>query len=265
MITGLVLCYLFLPLAATFLYSVATEWHNSILPEGLTAGWYVSLFHDPRFLDALLRTVLVSAFTVALSILVMVPAIFVITFYFPYLERWLQGLATLPYSIPGVILAVGLIKVYSGGPVPLTGTFWILAGAYFVVILPYMYQGVKNSMRTVDAIKLMDAAELLGAGRGYAFRAVILPNILPGIMVSTLLSFSVLFGEFALANLLAGGQYETIQVYLMLKLDESGHLSSALVMSYFVAVLVLSWLTLRLGQRLKGKPGREIKGGFKQL
>jgi putative spermidine/putrescine transport system permease protein len=168
--------------------------------------------------------------------------------YFPKWERVLNLIALLPYALPGVVAAVGLIKLYSSGPIAISGTIWILIGAYFVTVLPYMYQGIRNSLRTVRAIELMDAAELLGASKWQAFYKVIIPNVLSGLTVSILLSFSILFGEFVLTNLLVGGQFETIQIYLYRRMAESGHLASAVVICYFVLILLLSGLILSLSK-----------------
>lgn len=259
LVISAVAVYLFMPLAATFLYSVATEWHNTVLPKALTLSWYLKLFEDQRFITAMGRTFFVCSVTIVLNMLVMVTTIFAVSVYLPRWERLLQGLVMLPYAIPGVVGAVGLIKVYSSGPLVLSGTVWLLMGAYFVSILPYMYQGIRNSMRTVDVPQLAEAAELLGASKMRAFWAVIFPNILPGIIVSALLSFSVLFGEFVLANLLVGGHYETIQIYLMRRLNESGHLSSTVVISYYLFVLFLSWIVLQLGQVMKSRRIQTLK------
>lgn len=247
--------YLLLPLVATFLYSISNTWANTILPSDFTLSWYQQLFSDQRFIEAMGRTFWVCILTLAISILTMVITIFVITVYFPKWERYIQALVMLPYAIPGVVAAVGLIKVYSSEPIVLTGTIWIIIGAYYVLILPYMYQGIRNSLRTIDVNRLIDAAEILGAGKLKAFRLVVLPNIIPGILVSSLLSFSILFGEFVLANVLVGGSFETIQMYLMSKLKENGHLSSAIVITYFVIVLISSLVMLKLGARLQRKVG----------
>lgn len=250
-IVTLVMLYLFIPLLATFLYSIATDWYRTILPEGYTLDWYKELFTDPRFLAAMQRTLLVCLIAICISVTVMVPTIFIVTVYFPRWERILQSLVMLPYAIPGVVAAVGLIKVYSSGPIVLSGSIWLLVGAYFVVVLPYMYQGIRNSMRTIDAIRLVEAAELLGASRMQAFWKVIFPNILTGIVISTLLSFSTLFGEFVLANLLVGGHYETMQIYLIRRMEESGHLTSAIVVTYFILLFALSGAVMRLGKSSK--------------
>jgi putative spermidine/putrescine transport system permease protein len=250
-IVTLVMLYLFIPLIATFLYSIATDWYRTILPEGYTLAWYKELFTDPRFLAAMQRTLLVCFIAICISVTVMVPTIFIVTVYFSRWERILQSLVMLPYAIPGVVAAVGLIKVYSSGPIVLSGSIWLLVGAYFVVVLPYMYQGIRNSMRTIDAIRLVEAAELLGASRMQAFWKVIFPNILTGIIISTLLSFSTLFGEFVLANLLVGGHYETMQIYLIRRMEESGHLTSAIVVTYFILLFALSGAVMRLGKSSK--------------
>ncbi|KQL45921.1 ABC transporter permease [Brevibacillus choshinensis] len=250
-IVTLVMLYLFIPLVATFLYSIATDWYRTILPEGYTLAWYKELFTDPRFLAAMQRTLLVCFIAICISVTVMVPTIFIVTVYFSRWELILQSLVMLPYAIPGVVAAVGLIKVYSSGPIVLSGSIWLLVGAYFVVVLPYMYQGIRNSMRTIDAIRLVEAAELLGASRMQAFWKVIFPNILTGIVISTLLSFSTLFGEFVLANLLVGGHYETMQIYLIRRMEESGHLTSAIVVTYFILLFVLSGAVMRLGKSSK--------------
>lgn len=242
--------YLMLPLLATSIYAFAAEWQTTILPERWTLDWFSEMFQDIRFLDALWTSLYLCAISVAISLVVMLPAVFIITVYLPKWESFMKGLVVLPYAVPGVVAAVGLIRAYSSGPIDIAGTAYILIGAYFVVVLPYMYQGIRNSLLTVSAVELLNSAELLGANRTRAFVNVVLPNIWPGVMISTLLSFSVLFGEFVLTNMLVGGHIQTIQVYLYQRVGESGHLASAIAISYFVFILVLSMILMKLGRKM---------------
>ncbi|MGE8205328.1 ABC transporter permease [Heyndrickxia sp. NPDC080065] len=245
---GIVLLYLVVPLLGTILYSFATKWHKTILPEGLTFHWYHELFGDPKFIEALGRSLIFSLSATVLSVVIMVPAIFSIVLYAPKLEKLIQSFIVMTYAMPGVIIAVGLIRAYSNSGVSMV---LVTIGAYFVGILPYMYQGTRNSLRNVHAVSLMEAAEILGASPLTAFRKVILPNILPGILVSSLLSFSILFGEFVLVNLLVGSSFETIQVYLYKKLNVSGHLASAIVVCYFFLICILSAIMIKMTQTKK--------------
>lgn len=247
LIVAALFLFLATPLAATFLFSISTVWQNTVLPEGYTFAWYAQLFTDERFMMAMGRSFLISAMTVAASLMVMVPTIFVIALYFPRLERVLQSLVLLPFALPGVVAAVGLIKIYSSGPIAISGTIWILLGAYFIVIMPYVYQSVRNSLRTIHAAEMMEAAEVLGANKTKAFLRVVLPNIMPGIIVASLLSFSMLFGEFVLANMLVGGSFEVVQVYLFRMLGTDGHASSATIMTFFLLVALLYFFIIKIG------------------
>lgn len=245
----LIAIYLALPILATALYAFSTEWNKTILPEGLTFEWIITLFQDARFIEAFVRSVLLSGGAVLISILFIVPAIFVIVLYYPSLEKWFQASVVMVYAFPGVILAVGLIRFYSGTSLPMILT---VLGVYVITVLPYMYQGTRNSLRNIQGRQLMDAAELLGASKMEAFRKVLLPSVYPGLFVSALLSFSILFGEFVLINLVVGSRFETVQIYLMSKLNTSGHIASAIVFVYIVLMGILTFVSASISRKAKG-------------
>lgn len=247
-ITGILLIYLFIPLIGTLMFSLAKNWQATILPEGFTLNWYSQLFSDNRFIEAITRSFVVSISALIISFVVMIPTIFIVTVYFSKFEKLLKIVSMIPFAIPGVIYAVGLMKIYSQGPISITGTIWILIGAFFVVILPYTFQGIRNSLRTIDGTVLIEAAEILNASKLQAFIYVIVPNIIKGITVSAFLSFSILFGEFVLTNILAGGGYETVQIYLFNMQSKSGHISSAIVIVYFTCILILSAVINRINK-----------------
>ena len=45
----------------------------------------------------------------------------------------------------------------------------VLVGGLFIGSLPFMYQGVRNSLESVQTKRLMEAAEILGANKFFAF------------------------------------------------------------------------------------------------
>ncbi|BBH22809.1 ABC transporter permease [Paenibacillus baekrokdamisoli] len=264
-VLAIMLIYLFVPMLATLLYALAGTWQTTILPESWTLHWFADLLQDARFGESFLRSLFVCGFSLILGAAVITPAVMIISLEFPRWQKVLSFLALLPYAIPGVVAAVGLLRLYSSGPLPISGTVWLLSAAYVIAIMPYMYQGVRGSLQAFQAGALLEAATLLGANRWRAYRYVLLPNLLPGLTVSMLLSFAVLLGEFVLANLLVGGHYETVQLYLYRRQSESGHLSSAVAFTYFVLVLIVSGVMLQLSKRMFAAPaqveGPAIMGG----
>ncbi len=243
---GLLLFYLLLPLVVTFVYSIATEWYRTVLPPSYTFKWYIQLFTESRFWLAMGRSVFVSIMPIILNLGIVLVAIFAVVVYLPKYERFLQAIVFLPYAIPSVVLSIAFLRLFSGFSGP---SVWLLILAFSVLILPQIYQGIRNSMRTINMKQMIEAATMLGASRFQSFGLVIVPNILPGIKVSALLSFSVLFGEFALTQVLLGGYYETIQMMLYKYSKLSSHLSSAIVISYFSIVLLITYFALKLSKR----------------
>jgi len=241
-ISVLLLLVLMLPLAATLVYALATSWGATVLPDGFTLHWFIDLWNDPRFLIALGHSLLVCLGALLLSIVVILPLMFVIAYYFPRLGTLMNILILLPFAVPPVVSVVGLMQLYSSGPLTLVGTPWILIGCYFSIALPFIYRAVSNNLQAINLPDLMDAAHLLGASTWSAAFFVILPNVRKGCFIAVLLSFSFLIGEFVLANILVGSRYETLQVYLFNMRSSSGHFTSALVISYFAVVLVMTLL-----------------------
>ena len=247
-VVWLLFLILMLPLAGTLLYSLATSWSASILPSGLTFKWYLQLWGDPRFLQAFGQSLVVCVGALVLSVLLILPLLFAVHYHFPRLDALMNVLILLPFAVPPVVSSVGLLNLYGSGPLAMVGTPWILIGCYFTVALPFMYRAITNNLQAINLRDLMDAAQLLGASTFQAAFLVVLPNLRKGLMIALLLSFSFLFGEFVFANLLVGTRYETLQVYLNNMRNSSGHFNSALVISYFFFVLLLTWGANRLNK-----------------
>ncbi|HDX8401562.1 ABC transporter permease [Aeromonas dhakensis] len=244
-VLGALVATLLLPLLATFLYSISTRWGATLLPDGFTLDWYLKLWGDPRFLAAFGRSLLVCFATLLLGTLVLVPTVLVVAYYFPKLDPWMNLLILLPFAVPPVVSSVGLLQIYADGVLPIIGTPWILIGTWFTVVLPFMYRALANSLQGVPLRDLMDAAHLLGASSGRAFLLVVIPCLRKGLLAALFLSLSFLLGEFVFANMLVGTRYETLQVYLYNMRSTSGHFTSALVMSYFLLTLLLTWAANR--------------------
>ena len=152
----------------------------------------------------------------------------------------------LPFAMPPIVASVGLLQIFSGSPI--MGTPWILVGCYFTIVLPFMYRSLVNNLRALNLHDLMDAASLLGSSAPQAFMRVVLPNIRKGILSAWFIAFSLLFGEFVFANMLVGTNFETLQVYLYNMRQTSGHFTSAIVISYFLVILILTLLANRFNK-----------------
>lgn len=85
-----------IPILATFIYSISSRWGATILPDGFTLDWYINLLTDPRFLQAFGRSLFICVAALSLSVVLVLPAIFVVFYYFPKLDKVMNILILLP-------------------------------------------------------------------------------------------------------------------------------------------------------------------------
>jgi len=105
----------------------------------------------------------------------------------------LDVIATMPLAIPGVVLAVGYLRVFHGWDVPglggpLTGSWLILVIAYSMRRLPYTVRACYAALQQIH-VSLEEAAQNLGANQLRTFRKVTLPLMLGGLVAGGLISF----------------------------------------------------------------------------
>lgn len=241
--------FMSVPVLATGLFSISTRWDRSIWPEGLTLAWWQRVTARSAFQDTLGNSLAVALASVAASALLITPTAYWAHLRVPRAKVWIELAAIVPFGLPGVVLALGLIRFYSNVPLPLINTPGILVAAYVVLTLPFMYRAVMNALEAVDARTLTEAAQSLGAGEWRALVLVIVPNILPGVVNGSLLVFSTVFAEFTLANLLIGTRFKTFPIYLVEFTRFDARQASALAVISFLfawlASLAILWIAGR--------------------
>lgn len=252
-----VLLYLALPLAALLLYSVFKEW-NGILPSGFTFEFYTKLFSQEKFLPLIRNSLMLAVVSVVICLVLLLLMFYAVIVHFPKMEKYVQMLCMIPYTIQGIILATSLLTVYSSAPGVLSNRYVLLIGAYCIIILPYMYQGIRNSLHTISVNRILESAEILGSGKLYAFFRIILPNILSGITISSLLSVGIIFGDFAIINILASSYIQTLTIYMSKSRNVSGHETSAIVIISFIVMAVLSFAVLTAKARKQSLDAPEL-------
>ena len=246
------LTFMIVPFLATVLFSISVRWDRTIFPEGLTLDWWDKVTSRSAFETTLTNSFIVSFATMFALALLVTPTAYWAHVRVPRGKPLIEFMTIIPFGIPGVVLALALIRFYSEVPLPLINTPNILVAACMVIALPFMYRPVANALDAIDIQVLTEAAQSLGAGLGQTMIRVIVPNIMPGIISGCLLVFSTVFAEFTLANLLVGTRFKTFPIYLVEFTRFDGRQASALAVISFV----IAWLTSLLIIWIAGRGGR---------
>jgi putative spermidine/putrescine transport system permease protein len=209
LIFGLGFLYFFLPLVATFEFSLracATPPAAGGCPTPDFAA-YSNAFADPRFASSLGFSFLVGLVTISTSLLIIVPTAYWVRLRVPHLRPIVEFVTLMPFVVPPVVLVFGLIRIYSGGPVVLTnndaGTNLLLIGAYVVLSFPYMYRAVDTGLAAIDIRTLTEAAQSMGAGWGRIIWQIIFPNLRVALLSGAFLTLAIVLGEYTISSFLA--------------------------------------------------------------
>ncbi len=189
--SGLVLGLSLLPHLGIFLLSFAKVWSFSILPTTYTLDHYAEIFfRAPHFVK---NTLLYTMLAAALDVLLGAAIAYLLLRSRLWGRNLLDAIATMPLAIPGVVLAVGYLRVFHGWDFPgaggpLTSTWFILVIAYTMRRLPYTVRACYAALQQVH-VSLEESAQNLGANRSRTFFKITLPLIAGGLVAGGLIAF----------------------------------------------------------------------------
>lgn len=155
-------------------------------------------------------------------------------------RRLLDFLTWLPAVIPGLVLGLGYLQMFSGTPAfrPIYGTIAVLVIAVVVGTLALGTQIIKTSLQRLGA-ELEEASLTAGASRFDAFRRVVLPLIAPSVAVVGLEVFATGMSAVSLVALLATGATQPLAILQLSYLD-NGLFEPAAVIGIVIMALTVS-------------------------
>jgi iron(III) transport system permease protein len=259
LVTPLLWIILFFMLAAPFFALVA----GALVPAyGVPLTFKTMSLHafeEILFRQAVTRTAFANSLSLAggtaLGLLVVtVLAAYALTRRKDALSRIVASLIEIPYSLPGVVMAVSFILVFAA-PIPVLnvtiyGTIWIILVAYLSSFFAVSLKPVVSAFHQLDPA-LEEAARLSGAGFFRRLADIVVPLVAPAAGASVILVFLIACNELTVSALLwsAGTQTLGVAIYNM---DDSGSsdLASALSVLVVLMVVVMMLLLEILAKRL---------------
>ncbi|MFI0827504.1 ABC transporter permease [Streptomyces roseolus] len=210
LVLGLAGLYFLVPLAASVVFTV------DVPGQGLTLDAYTKITGTEGFLTSLLLSLGLAAATIAVVLLLVVPAMVALRLGAPRLRPLVEAVCSLPLVVPPIAFVAGIGTVLKWGPehlsrTPLFQTFTalqnpdfplVLVLAYVVMALPFTYRALDAGLRAVDVRTLVEAARSCGAGPARALVTAVLPNLRGALMNAAFLTLALVLGEYTVAQLL---------------------------------------------------------------
>lgn len=246
--------YFLAPLAASVIFTV------DVPNRGVTFDAYTQIVGTDGFVSSLLLSLELAAVTIAVVLLLMVPAMVALRLGAPKLRPVVEVVCSLPLVVPPIAFVAGIGTVLKWGPdylsrTPLFQTFvaiqnpsfpFVLVLAYVVMALPFVYRALDAGLRAIDVRTVVEAARSCGANWPQALVQAVLPNLRGALLNASFLTLALVLGEFTVAQLLG---FQPFAVWIVNVSGSQAQLS--------VAVSVLSLLvTWALLLALAGVGGR---------
>jgi len=207
------------------------------------------LFESKMARDSIRNSFFLSITSAVITMLVGTMIAYVIVKIQPKGKGVLEVLGVLPYSIPGIVLAVGVILTWSGAfYVNLYNTIWIILIAY---IARYMAFSMKSASASLEQVhdSLEEASRTSGASHFESLLDVTLPLIRPGMVAGFFLIFLPAMRELTTSLLLYGPFTRTMGVAIY-SINEEGYTVQACALAgVAIIIIVIGELLLRFVTR----------------
>ena len=222
--------YLVLPLVSMLEFSTRGPGGGRTLDAWLAIGG------DPQLPGVIVVMLELSALTVLLMLLLLVPTMAWTVLRVPRMRRVVEFICLLPLAIPAIVIVVGIAPIYRVVTGIFGGSALTLVFVDVILVLPYAYRAIDVGLRSVDVNTLADAARSLGAGWPRVMGQIIVPNIRGGILSASVLAVALVLGEFTISSLL---NFDTLQVVINLLGKRNAFLSVAVSLAALVFAFVL--------------------------
>ncbi|MEN3038295.1 MAG: ABC transporter permease [Candidatus Kryptonium sp.] len=209
--------------------------------EGFTFQWYVNLFNNKVLLSSLKNSLIIAfASTLISTIFGTLGAVGLRKFDFKLKESF-KILIYLPIIIPEIVLAGALLSFF--GFLKITLGFTTVIIAHIVFSISYVILIVLARLQNIEK-EIEESALDLGANEFEVFKRVTLPLLLPAIISSALIVFTLSIDDYLITSFVAGVGSTTlpIQIYSMLKTNVTPEINaiSTIILITTTTAIILS-------------------------
>lgn len=202
---------LLLPMAVIVLVSFDAGPVLRFPPEEFSLERYASVLSLRGFAEAIQLSLVAGAITVAIDVLLGVPAAVSLARSNAPGKALIVGFLQSPIMVPGIVVGIAILFFVSSVGLGLSTPLLILS--HVVITLPFLVRITYARMETADRT-LEEAAADLGANSWQTFRHVVLPHLAPGIVGGSALAFLLSFDNLPVSIFTAPVLDPPLPVYL---------------------------------------------------
>ncbi len=237
----LVMLFLYVPIFVLIVFSFNESKSRSVF-SGFTLDWYIRLFNNDIIISSLVNTIIIAILTSIISTILGTLAAIGINSMKKFPKAVIMNITNMPIINPEIVTGVSLMLlfVFFAARMNLEFGFMTLLIAHITFDVPYVILNIMPKFKQMDP-HLYEAAQDLGCSPFQAFKKVILPEIMPGIVSGFLIAFTYSLDDFVISYFTSGSTSQTlpITIYSMTRRKISPEINALSTLIFLVVVIVL--------------------------
>ena len=227
--------------------SLGKSWFNTWLPESFSTDWYANAWNQFEMTHIIGVTLTVAVVVIIISVLVGVPAAYLLARRnFPF-KRTITLLFLLPVLMPPITYGIPLATVMYNIGLGRTLTAVILVN--LVPSVPFVIMTMTPFIEQINPT-IESAARMSGASMRQVFTKILMPLLIPGILAASILVLVRTVGMFDLTFLVSGPQSDTLVVAIYRAMTAAGggearQLISSMAVVYTLTMMVILIVALK--------------------
>lgn len=233
----IIILFLYLPIVTLMVFSFNAS-KSMFKWTGFSTKWYVEMFHDDAMLSAIWNTFSIALVSSLIATILGTMACLGIVSMKKRTQTVIMGLNNIPLLNADIVTGISLMLAFIAFGFYLNWGTVLLAHITFSI--PYVILSVMPKFKQMGKSSY-EAALDLGASPAYAFRRVILPELMPGISSGFLLAFTMSVDDFVVTHFTRGAGINTIStlIYSQVKVGIRPTLFALSTVIFIVVLVVL--------------------------
>lgn len=243
---AVVFAFLYAPILVLVLYSFNNSRSRGTWG-GFTLRWYGELLQNRHILSSLYNTIIIAVLSAAVATVIGTAAAIGLHGWRGYQRKIVMNITYIPVLNADIVTGISLMLLFVFANMRLGLLTMLLAHITFNI--PYVILSVLPKLKQLDN-HLYEAALDLGATPWYAFKKVILPEIMPGIITGLLLAFTLSIDDFVISFFTTGSGVAnlSITVFSMARLGINPTINAVSTLMFLSVLILLIIVNLRVSK-----------------
>lgn len=248
----LVFVFMYAPIVVLMVYSFNDSRSSSAVWRGFTFKWYAKMISDSQMMKALQTTLIIALASSLIATLIGTLAAIGIHNMRRRTKNIVMNVTYVPVLAPDIVTGISLMILFVFLRIPM-GRYSLLL-AHITFNIPYVIISVLPKLSQMN-MNMYEAALDLGASPAHAYRKIIFPEIMPGIVTGFLLALTLSIDDFVVSFFTSGAGATNLSIYIYSAVSKKYNpsINALSTIMFIVIFLLLVLINSRSGEKKSGK------------